>query len=92
MAGKIVMDRDACVDALRELDVVVVSLDRIGSISNECSDDEFRKLIADFVVDWSVGPRLAQVRRVLSALLSEEELDSLVDVEAWTPTKTKPSE
>jgi hypothetical protein len=82
-------DRDALAALARDLDVLVVSLDRIGSTYH---DDRvgLERALTDFVIQWDVVERLARARRVVDdALLGPEgsppEGDELQPGEAWEP-------
>jgi len=91
VAGRIELDRDALVEALRHLEVIVPSLDRIGSSAAEMTDEEYRRVISDFVRNWHVGRRLAEVRRALSQAFEDDELERLFgEVETWAPNHPKP--
>ena len=91
MAGTVVLDRDVLIDALRHLEVIVSSLDRIGSAGAEWSELEFSRRLSAFIIDWDVGRRLAEVRKALSQAFGEDELDELFgEVDMWTQAKTTP--
>ena len=58
-------------EILKELNVIVVSLDRIGSYHSEISEQESNKIISDFINNWDVFRKLANIRRILDAKLNE---------------------
>src|SRR5687767_846269 len=92
MAEKVTLDRDAVIEALRHLDVLVSSLDRIGSATSSMSEEEHRKILADFVFDWDVTRRIIRIRRILSEPFGDDELEQLFDdVETWRLDQRKPS-
>jgi hypothetical protein len=74
---KIEIERTSLIEALAHLNTVVVSISRIGSTTFDMPEMEQRKILSDFVTDWSVGPRLARVRRLLSAAFDYDELEEL---------------
>jgi hypothetical protein len=91
MADKIAVDRDKLLVALRHLEVIVPSLDRIGSAGAEVSEDEHRRMLSDFMSDWEVGRRLSEVRRVLSDLFEYDELEQLFgELRSWRVSRRKP--
>jgi hypothetical protein len=75
------IDRAALIEALRGLEAIVVSLDRIGSASANLSKAEYDRLSSEFLDDWDVSRKLARLRTVLSQSFSEElgadEMDEL---------------
>jgi hypothetical protein len=67
--SKISIDKDSLVGVLKELEFVVVSLDRIGSAelsANDRSDAVYR-----FVVEGNVFRRLSSIRRLMAITLDE---------------------
>ena len=91
MADKIAVDRDTLLRALEHLEVIVPSLDRIGSAGAEVSEDEHRRMLSDFMWEWGVGRRLAEVRRLLSDLFDYDELEHLFgELETWRVSRRKP--
>jgi hypothetical protein len=91
MAQTVTLTRDKLIEALRHLEVIVPSLDRLGSAASDLSDDEYRRAIVDFVHDWHVGPRLAKVRKVLSEAFDYDELERLFGgVDTWEVDHRKP--
>ncbi len=92
MAVKVSLDRDAAVKALRHLEEIVPSLDRMGSLGSEISEDEHARILSSFFDDWGVGPKLAEVRRILSDAFDYDELEILfADVDTWTYGSRKPA-
>ncbi|MDM8525552.1 hypothetical protein QUF80_19455 [Desulfococcaceae bacterium HSG8] len=69
---KFVFDRKDLVGILRDLNLIVVSLDRIGSVYNDLDEDEHNALLADFITDRDVFRKLASMRSVLSEPFSGE--------------------
>jgi hypothetical protein len=82
-------DRETLAALARDLDVLVVSLDRIGSTYHD-DPAGFERALADFVTEWQVTQRLARARRVVDdALLgpggSPSPEDELGPGDAWEP-------
>ena len=91
MSDKVEMDRESLLEALGHLQVIVPSLDRIGSSAASMSEEEHRQALVDFLNDWSVGRRLADVRRILSEAFDDDELEVLFgEVETWQSNHRKP--
>ncbi len=91
MAGKVTLDRDAVIMALRHLEVIVPSLARIGSLGDEITRDEHARILVEFFDDWNIGPKLAEVRRILSEAFDYDEYEKLFeDVAVWTDFARKP--
>jgi hypothetical protein len=67
-ADPVEIPRASLVEACRQLEVVVPSLDRIGSAF---ADDpgERAEALRRFIEDWEIAPRLAKVRGILSSAL-----------------------
>ncbi len=64
---------------LRDINSIVVSLDRIGSVSASIEPEEHDKMLADFVRTWEVFHKLAEARSVLSQAFSQELGDDEMD-------------
>ncbi|MFI9810299.1 hypothetical protein ACIHEJ_39515 [Streptomyces sp. NPDC052301] len=64
---------------LQDLNEFVVSLDRLGSLQDFGTADEYT--VGKFIADWDVARRLAHARHVigiaLDAQLSEEEITEI---------------
>ncbi len=65
-------DRTAILGVLRDLNELVVSLDRIGSAYPRMPDAEWDAALSSFVVEWHVFRKLARARSVLSEPFSTE--------------------
>lgn len=93
MAGKVEVDRDSLFEALRDLEVIVPSLDNIGSSTADMSEDEQRRILSDFIRDWHVGRRLAEVRRLISNAFDYDELKLLFgDTDIWRSDHRTPKD
>jgi hypothetical protein len=86
---EVTVPREQLAEVARDLNTLVVSLDRIGS---GFADDPrgFERALADFVVEWRVFARLARARRIVGdAVLgpnpSPEEEESLGSGPVWEP-------
>lgn len=88
------------INILRDLNMIVVSLDRIGSQwSNRKSDEEFHALSSNFLTEWDVTRRLANARRILeeafSRGLNEVDMDQLErefqDIQYWSLNNPSPN-
>jgi hypothetical protein len=92
-----IMDRREAIRMLRDLESLVVSLDRIGSAFADHARERSRALLA-FVNDGSVFQKLAGVRRGLNDLCSDkrgpdgmDELEREVqDAPMWSLKHPKP--
>ena len=87
------------IKVLADLNLMVVSLDRIGSYYSECETvEEYHKLSSDFLDDWKILPKLATARKILdeafSPELGEDDMDELErefqDLQYWTRKNPKP--
>ena len=84
--------RDEILGVLRDLEQIVVSLDRIGSATAKSNTTEQNSVLVQFFDDWNVCAKLARARTVLGSAFSEtpgtdgmDELErSLVDVPIWS--------
>jgi hypothetical protein len=91
MADKVTLDREALIMALRQLEIIVPSLARMGSLGTEVTRDEHARILSAFFDDWDVGPRLAKVRRILSEAFEYGEYENLFeDVPVWRDAQRKP--
>ena len=91
------------IKVLEDLNMIVVSLDRIGSEYSEHegrkNDEELNALLTDFIFDWDVNRKLAKARKVLDAAFSRELGDGDMDelerefqgLQYWSITNSKPS-
>ena len=84
---------------LADLNLMVVSLDRIGSHYSDCrSVEEYHALSSNFLDDWKILQKLANARKTLdsafSAELGDDDMDELErefqDMQYWTIKNPKP--
>lgn len=87
------------VEVYRQLELLVVSLDRIGSASHDADEEEIASVTYRFIVEWDVFSRLARARRILdpyfSGILGSDSTDALErefqDTEFWSVSNRLPS-
>lgn len=91
--------RSDIIDILRDLNMMVVSLDRIGSeYSTRKSDEEYLTLTSNFIDDWDITRKLARMRQTLSDAFSyklgEDDMDELErefqNLRYWSKKKPLP--
>lgn len=84
---------------LADLNMMVVSLDRIGSYYSDCKTvEEYHALSSNFLDEWKVFPKLANARKILTSAFSTErgddDMDELErefqDLQYWNIKITKP--
>lgn len=87
-------DKEKIIQILRDLNILVVSTDRIGSVwADTVSDDEYNAIFLKFFDDFEFFKKLASARRVLQDAFSDEvgedgmgELERrFQDLEYWSP-------
>jgi hypothetical protein len=83
-------------EVYRQLEMVVVSLDRLGS-TYPADPERLRDATDAFITNWQVTQRLSYARRLLSEALDEglsenesHELDDLLQMPHWTPSQPEP--
>jgi hypothetical protein len=90
----VVVDRRALIEAVRELNTLAVSLDRLGSFYADKSVRDREEALALFARDWDLFGRLSRARRILHEALTdavaseemEDELErALDDTPYWAP-------
>lgn len=92
---KITLTGQEALDALKEVEYILISLHKMGSFYAEKPGalEEYRKSTTDFIDDCSVTQRLSKVRRIISQhfddSLGDDEMDDLErhfsDLEFWKP-------
>lgn len=79
-----VYNKEHMIEALRILEEILPSLDRIGSCSSSEPPEVQAKITNDFIDDWDVCRKLARVRSILSLPFDDGELEVLMaDVPHW---------
>jgi len=71
---KVCYGKDVMIKILRDLEVMVVSLHRIGSepFDKEGGKEEYSRVTTEFIDEWEVTQKLARIRRVLQEQFSDE--------------------
>jgi hypothetical protein len=98
MSNEIRISRGDALRALRHLEMIVLSLDRIGSASVDMTKEEYDTASSEFLDDWGVTEKLAEVREILSDQFSrdagEDGMDDLEreleDTPHWRFASRKP--
>lgn len=87
------------IDILRDINMIVVSIDRIGSCAPETGRAANDRLLLEFIDQWDVWRKLSEIRAKLSesfsSELGEDNMDELEremqDIPYWTSQRRKPS-
>ena len=96
---KVTYRKKDIIKILADLNMIVVSLDRIGSYYSECkSIEEYHALSSNFLDEWKILPKLAQARKILDSAFSRElgeddmgELErEFKDLQYWSMKNPKP--
>ena len=99
---KVTYKREDIINILRDLNMIVVSLDRIGAEysihPDRKSDEELNTLLADFIFEWNVPKKIANARKILdeafSRELGEDDMDELErefqDLQYWSFNNPSP--
>ncbi|SFS29064.1 hypothetical protein [Pseudomonas sp. NFACC42-2] len=92
---KIVLTGKEALDALKEIEYILISLHKMGSFYAEKPGalEEYRKATTDFIDDCAVTQRLSKVRTIISQhfddSLGDDELDDIErhfsDLKFWKP-------
>ncbi len=92
---KIVLTGKEALDALKDIEFILISLHKMGSFYAEKPGtlEEYRKATTDFIDDCAVTQRLAKVRRIVSMpfddSLGDDEMDDMErhfsDLKFWEP-------
>ncbi|MCO6511854.1 MAG: hypothetical protein J5I65_13775 [Aridibacter famidurans] len=91
--------RSDIISILRDLNEIVVSLDRIGSEFEGLSgEDEYNRLVEEFLTEWKVINKLSRARTLLQDAFSYDlgpddmcELErEFKDLEYWSRNATRP--
>ena len=91
MSGSVTYDREDIIRILKDLEMIVPSLDRIGSLVSDTPPEVIARILDDFVTDWDVAQRLAAARRSLWKPFDDDELEKLLeDVPHWRDSARKP--
>lgn len=63
------IDRAELLQVAQDLNVIVVSLDRIGSAHAEAARSDLAAALLDFLDNWDVFTKLAQAREIVDGAL-----------------------
>lgn len=86
-------EKEKIIQVLRDLNVLVVSTDRIGSVwADSVTDEQYNAIFLKFFDDFQFSRKLASARRILEDAFSDEVgedgMDELErrfqDLEYWT--------
>ncbi|WP_347903543.1 hypothetical protein [Pseudomonas purpurea] len=68
-------------EALAEIEFILISLRKMGTFYMDKSQEDYRKATTDFIDDFAVTQRLAKVRRLISqhfdSTLGDDDMDDL---------------
>ncbi len=96
---KVSYRRKDIIKILADLNIMVVSLDRIGSYySDSKTIEEYHAISSNFLNEWKIAPRLAKMRAVLNTAFShklgDDDMDELEkefqDLQYWSMKNPKP--
>lgn len=91
MSDSVNYDRDGILRILKDLEMIVPSLDRIGSMASDTPPEAIARILDDFITDWDVSRKLAAARRYLSEPFDHDELEKVMDdVPHWRSTSREP--
>ena len=92
---KITLSGEEALDALKEIEYILISLHKMGSYYGEKPGalDEYRKATTDFIDNCAVTQRLAKVRTIISKhfddSLGDDDMDDIErhfsDLKFWKP-------
>lgn len=94
----IAVRRGDLIEILRDLNRIVVSIDRIGSCASDMTKSQNDKLLLDFLDKWDVWSKLAKIRMKLSTYfatdIGEDGMDELEremqNIQYWSETCRSP--
>lgn len=91
----IALSGEEAMDALREVEFILISLHKMGSYYGEKpgAAEEYRKATTDFIDDCAITHRLAKIRTIISKgfddTLGDDDMDDVErhcsDLEFWRP-------
>jgi hypothetical protein len=99
---KVCYDKELMIGMLRDINLMVVSLDRIGSEYGEWEDRpdeaELNQWLADFIFEWKIPEKLSLIRMHLSDQFSyelgDDDMDELErecqDLQYWSRKNRQP--
>ncbi len=75
---------------MRDLEMLVVSLDRVGSVEAELPRAEAAALLAEFCREWRTFELLAEDAAILSGALGDASERALIDLPVWDADNPEP--
>lgn len=99
---KITITGEDALDALKEIEFILISLHRMGSFyaENPAALDDYRKETTEFIDNFNITQRLAKVRTKIAQhfddTLGDDDMDDveryLSDLKFWQPTRSQKSD
>lgn len=89
----IVLSGEAALEALAEIEFILISLHKMGSYYSDKKAEEYQRVTTEFIDNERVTQRLAKIRRILSEnfdiSLGEDDMDDIErhmeNIEFWKP-------
>ncbi|WP_439878327.1 hypothetical protein [Pseudomonas prosekii] len=90
---KIVIPGDSLLEALAEIEFILISLHKMGSFYNDKPTEDYQRATTEFIDNEKVTQKLSKVRRILSEnfdnSLGPDEMDDIErrmeSIEFWKP-------
>ncbi|RON56321.1 hypothetical protein [Pseudomonas frederiksbergensis] len=90
---KIVIPGDSLLEALAEIEFILISLHKMGSFYSDKPTEDYQRATTEFIDNEKVTQKLAKVRRILSEnfdnSLGPDEMDDIErrmeNIEFWKP-------
>ncbi|WP_085657124.1 hypothetical protein [Pseudomonas sp. B11(2017)] len=91
---KIVLSGEDALEALAEIEFILISLHKIGSYHADKPTEEYRKATTDYIDDENITQRLAKIRKIISSsfdsTIGEDDMDDIErhmeNINFWKPT------
>jgi hypothetical protein len=90
---KIIIPGKAALEALAEIEFILISLQKIGSYYSDKPVADYQRATTEFIDNEKITQKLAKVRRILSKsfdnTLGEDDMDDIErhieNIELWKP-------
>ncbi|WP_248803761.1 hypothetical protein [Pseudomonas sp. MWU13-2100] len=90
---EIVIPGEAALEALKEIEFILISLHKIGSYYTDKPKADYQRATTDFIDNKNITQKLAKVRRILSehfdTSLGDDEMDDIErhmeNLDFWKP-------
>jgi len=90
---KIILTGEDALEALANIEFIMISLHKMGSYYNDKPVEEYRKATTEFIDNENVTQRLAKIRTIISknfdSTLGEDDMDDIErhveGIEFWKP-------